>query len=141
MVLLIAVVLVVVGAGVGYRYVHRQVPVVVDPACPALLTNTSDAAQDFADVVTWDGRTFVRAEERPSRVLSDVAGVVGCSVGEMDNPKGWGLAPGPWPDGTATGLPSGTELRRTSDRGLVAAAPEGPILYCEADAGTLDPSC
>ena len=94
-VLVVALVVAAVGGVAGYRYAHRQVPVVVNPACPALVTNTSDAAQDFADVVTWTGRTYVKAEDGPDWVQGDVAGVVGCSIGEMDNPKGWGVATGP----------------------------------------------
>lgn len=144
MLVVLAVVLVALGAvGVSsvYRYAHREVPVAGDPACPALLTNTSNAAEDFADVVTWAGRTYVRADDGPDWALSDVTGVVGCSIGEMDNPSGLRVADGPWPDGTATRLPRGTELHLTGDRTLVASEPGGPTLYCVADPTTLEPEC
>ena len=58
----------------------------------------------------------------------------------MENPEGWRVAPGAWPDGTATRLPRGTVLRATGDRELVADEPGGPTLYCQAD-GVLEPAC
>ncbi|MGI3782332.1 MAG: hypothetical protein ACRYG2_16345 [Janthinobacterium lividum] len=138
---LLAAVVVLAGTSVAFWFTHREVPVVVDPACPALLSNTTNAAVDFADVVTWGGRTYVRAEDGPDWVLGDVTGVVGCSVGEMDNPKGWQVATGPWPDGTATRLPRGTALRDAGEHALVAEEPGSLTLYCEGDPGTLAPTC
>jgi hypothetical protein len=133
-------VVVLAAASLGWWLTHREVPVVVDPACPALVRGTTDAAEDFADVVTWAGRTYVEVDDGPDWVLGDSAGTVTCSIGEMDNPNGWRVAPGAGPDGTATRLPRGTVLRTTGDRALVAEEPGGPTLYCQAD-GVLEPRC
>lgn len=128
--IVVAAVLVLSGASVALWLGHRQVRVVVDPACPPLLTHTDDRTQDFADVVTWEGRTYVRAEHGPDLEPTEDVGVVTCLVGAMRNPEGWRLAPGPWPDGTATRLPEGTVLRRAGERGLAAVEADGPTLYC-----------
>jgi hypothetical protein len=139
-VLVLAAVVVLAAAVVGVWFTQRQLPVVVDATCPALLTNTSNASEDFADVVTWRGRTYVAVEDGPDWAQGDTAGAVTCSIGEMDNPEGWRVAPGAWPDGTATRLPGGTVLHLVGDRALAADESGALTLYCETD-DTLEPHC
>ena len=142
--LALAVVLVVVGASVGYRYSQRQVPVVVDPACPALVTNTSNGTQDFGDTVTWAGQTWWRSERRATAGAAQL-GVVTCLVADIPNEQGWQVASGPWPDGAATALPRGTTLHPPREDqaapALVASTTEGDVLYCVEDAQTGTPGC
>ena len=132
MALVLAGVLIVAGVSIGSWYVNRPVPVVVDPACPALLTNTSNATEDFGDTVKWAGRTYWRSEGE-TRAAAQV-GVVTCSAIADLGGRGWRVAPGPWPDGAATVLPRGTSLHVPSEdrggRGLVARTRDGDRLYC-----------
>jgi hypothetical protein len=151
LVVVLAAVVVLVGASVGVWSTQRQVPVVVDPACPPLLTNTSNGLDDYADLVTWGGNRYVGAaayDDTPKVTevrAGAVLGLVTCSFSSMSNDRGWSVAPGPWPDGTATGLERGTPLRavegRAPGRALLAQTAEGDRLYCLADAETLDARC
>ena len=131
-VLALALVVTVVGASTVSWWTHRQVQVVTDSACPPLLTNTSDAADDYGDVVEWHGQSLWRTE-LPTRAGEQV-GVVGCAIGSMSNPEGLRVAQTPWADGTSTWLPRGTTLHlpREGHAGpaLVARTPEGDVLYC-----------
>ncbi len=141
--LVVLAVVVVAGALTGRWWTTRQVPVVVDPACPPLLTNTSNGTDDYGDVVEWDGRTWWRSEGRTTADAEQV-GVVGCVVTEMPNAHGWRVAAGPWPDGAATVLPRGTTLHLPredrAEEALVARTAEGDRLYClDDDVGS--PSC
>ena len=140
---LVAVVAVLVGSTAWFRYAHRQVPVVVDPACPPLITHTSNATDDYGDVLQWQGRTWWRTERRTT-ADTNALGVVTCSVTAMPNPHGWRVAQQGWADGTATVLPRGTPLftpaEDRAEEAVVARTAEGDRLYClDDDAGA--PSC
>ena len=137
---LLVVVTVVVASTVSW-WTHRQVRVAGDPACPARLTGTSSATQDFADLLVWQGRTYVHVEQGPDVTGGDEVGRITCSVGDIDNPEGLGLESLPWPDGTATTLPRGTVLRAAGRDALLAYPPGEARLYCLGDAGTVDPPC
>lgn len=141
--LLLAVALVAVGGSTAYWFTHRQVPVVFDPACPALLTNTSNAAEDFGDAVDWAGRTYWLTEGK-TRGAAQV-GVVTCSFLTDRGDSGYRVALGPWPDGAATVLPRGTSLHAPAEdragRGLVARTSKGDRLYCSEDEQAGAPVC
>ena len=150
---MLAVALVLAGASVAFWRLSRPapVPVSVDPACPALLRGTSDALDDYADLVTWAGHRYVSAasdEDTPEVdevTVGALLGRVTCSFVSMPNDQGWSVAPGAWPDGTATTLEKGTTLRAVVDldpgRALVAQSVDGPRLYCLADPTTLEALC
>lgn len=144
-VLLVALaVVVVVGVLAGRWWTTRQVPVVIDPACPPLLTNTSDATDDYGDTVHWDGRTWWRAEGRTTADTDELGEVV-CSISQMPNEHGWRVSQQGWPDGTATVLPRGTRLYTPSEdraeQALVARTADGDVLYCLDDDQPGPPSC
>jgi hypothetical protein len=143
LVLALVAVLVVAGASYGVWRSQRQVPVVVDPACPALLTNTSNGAEDFGDTVEWNGQTYWSSEGRTTAAAQ--LGVVSCSVSAMPNERGWRVATGAWPDGAATFLPRGTTLHVPREdragRGLVARTTDGDRLYCRDDGSAAPPTC
>jgi hypothetical protein len=136
LVVVIAVVLVLGAASYGVWRTQRQVPVVVDAACPALLTNTRNSTDDYGDTVEWAGQTWWRSEARTTGDLEQV-GVVTCSVSAMPNEHGWRVAQGRWPDGVATVLPRGTTLHLPredrAEQGLVARTADGDHLYCLDD--------
>jgi hypothetical protein len=142
--LVVVLVAAVVGGTAAYRHAHRQVLVVVDPACPPLVTNTSDATDDYGDVVQWEGQTWWRSEAR-TRADSDEFGVVTCTVGSIPNEHGWRVAQQGWPDGTATVLPRGTRLygprEDRAERTLVARTAAGDVLYCLDDDHSGPPAC
>src|SRR4051794_79686 len=88
LVLALVVALVVAGAAYGVWRTQRQVPVVIDPACPALVTNTSNGSDDYGDTVHWGGRTYWSSEARTTAGAEQL-GVVTCSVSDMPNEHGW----------------------------------------------------
>lgn len=143
MALVLAVALVVAGTSVAFWSSHRQLPVVVDPACPALVTNTSRSTQDFGDTVTWGGRTWWSSEATTTAAAQ--VGAVTCSVSAMPNENGWRVTSDPWPDGAATLLPGGTTLHLPREdragRGLVARTPDGDRLYCRDEGAAEMPAC
>lgn len=143
LVLLLAVVLALGGGSVAVWATQRPVPVVLDPACPAFLTHTSNATEDFGDTVEWGRRTYWRSDG--STRAADRLGVVTCSVLADRGNTGWRVAPGPWPDGAATVLPRGTPLHLPTEdrggRGLVARTSEGDVLYCVEDDQASGPTC
>jgi hypothetical protein len=147
-VLVVALVVALVAAvAVGtawYRYAHRQVLVVVDPACPPLITNTSDATDDYGDVLQWDGQTWWRSEGR-TKADTNQLGVVTCTVGSIPNEHGWRVAQQGWPDGTATVLPRGTRLYTSledrAEQTVVARTDAGDVLYCLDDDRPGPPRC
>jgi len=139
----LVVVLVLAGASAALWSTYRQVPVVVDPACPALLTNTRNGTDDYGDTVEWAGQTWWRSEARTTADGAQL-GVVTCSMSDMPNDHGWRVAPGRWPAGAATVLPRGTTLHLPredrAEQALVARTAEGDHLYClDDDAGP--PTC
>lgn len=138
---LVVVVVVVVASTVSWWDARRQ-PVVVDAACPALLPGTSNATEDFGDVVAWQGQVLWRTEERTG--AGEQVGVVGCTVVSMPNPDGLRVAPLPWLDGTSTVLPRGTTLHQPrearSGPALVARTSDGDVLYCR-DVENGPPTC
>lgn len=138
---LVVTVAVIVASTVSYVR-QRRAPVVVDAACPALLPGTSDATDDYGDVVEWRGQTLWRSEQRTT--AGEQVGVVGCSVTSMPNPDGLRVSQLPWPDGTATVLDRGTTLHLPQeDRGgpaLVARTADGDVLYCP-DVENGPPAC
>ena len=133
-VLAVLAVVAVVVAWAAARRPPRQELVVVDPACPPLVSGTSDAADDYGDTVEWSGRTWWRTEGRTTADTHLASGVVICSIAEIPNAKGWRVAQQDWADGVATVLPRGTRLYSPrEDRAgsaLVAATPQGDVLYC-----------
>lgn len=141
--LLLAVVLVLGGGSVAVWATQRPQRVVVDPACPALLTHTDNATEDFGDTVSWAGRTYWRTEGKTRGAAR--LGVVTCSVLTDRGDTRWRTAPGPWPDGAATVLPRGTSLHvpveERGGRGLVARTAEGDRLYCLEDDVVAAPAC
>lgn len=143
LVLVLAVVLVLGVTSYGLWRTQREVPVVVDPACPALLTNTSNGAEDFGDTVEWGGRTYWSSEATTTAAAQ--VGAVTCSVSAMPNEDGWRVATGAWPDGAATFLARGTTLHLPREdragRGLVARTSDGDRLYCRDDGSAEPPTC
>ena len=143
-VLVVALVVAAVGGVAGYRYAHRQVLVVVDPACPPLVTNTSDATDDYGDVLQWGGQLWWRSEGR-TKAGTDELGVVTCTVGAIPNEHGWKVAQQGWPDGTATVLPRGTRLftalEDRAEQAVVARTDQGDVLYCLDDDPAGPPTC
>lgn len=86
--------------------------------CPALLPGTSNGLDDYADMLVWQQRTYVADRELPGVNLAHAklggrVTTITCNVYEWSAQNG-GLraAPGPWPDGTATGLEVGTPVHR-----------------------------
>ena len=134
---LVVTVAVIVASTVSFVR-QRRAPVVVDAACPALLPGTSDATDDYGDVVRWSGRTWWRTEGR-TKADTNLVGVVTCSLGDLPNENGWRIAP-EWSDGVATVLPRGTELHTASEdrarEALVARTSGGDVLYCPDEPGT-----
>jgi hypothetical protein len=141
--LLLAGALVVAAASVGLWSTYRQAPVVVDPACPPLLSNTSSATEDFGDTVTWAGQTYWLTSGKARG--GEQVGVVTCSFLADRGDSGLRVAPGPWPDGAATVLARGTSLHVPAEdragRGLVARTSEGDLLYCLEDDQAFAPTC
>jgi len=143
LVVVLAAVVVLAGGSVAVWSTQRQVPVVVEPACPPLLSNTTSATEDFGDAVTWAGQTYWLTEGKTR--AGEQVGVVSCSVISDLGDRRWRVAPGPWPDGAATVLLRGTSLHAPAEdragRGLVARTANGDHLYCLEDAATLAPTC
>lgn len=94
-------------------------PVTVKAGCPRVLPGTSNANEDFFDEFVWQARIYVevgsaspprRGLPAPLRLGQRVTTV---TCGLNDPPMagvGKRLEPLPWPDGTATGLPTGTPI-------------------------------
>jgi hypothetical protein len=142
-VVVLAAVVALAGASVGFWFTHREVEVVVDPACPPLLTNTRSSTDDYGDTVEWAGQTWWRSEARTTADVEQL-GVVTCSMSDLPNEHGWRVAPGRWPDGATTVLPRGTTLHPPredrAEQAIVARTAEGDRLYClDDDAGP--PTC
>ncbi len=86
-----------------------------------MLPRTSNALDDYADLLVWQRRTYVAADqmpEEPTKVspvpdrirLDRKVTAIGCSLSDPAATGGRRIAPGPWPDGTATALASGTAV-------------------------------
>ncbi|SDS62943.1 hypothetical protein [Microlunatus soli] len=130
---------------------------VIAPGCPAVLVGSNNAAEDFADMVTWQGRFYVRTEwaagypESVRQIVKDVVlddrvATVNCSLADRSSTDGQMIAPGPWPDGTATGLPKGTVLHALrgvdTSCALGALTDSRPRAYVAVDvAGDWTPFC
>jgi hypothetical protein len=142
--LVLAAVVVLAGGSAAFWFTHRKISVVVDPACPRLLTNTRNSTDDYGDTVEWAGQTWWRSEARTTADTEQV-GVVTCLVSAMPNEHGWRVASGRWPDGAATVLPRGTTLHLPredrAEQGLVARTAEGDRLYCLDDDPAGPPTC
>jgi hypothetical protein len=110
------------GAGADGTDRSAGPPAVGRPGCPAVLPGTSNALDDYADLVVWQGRSYLSSSQVPERPvagsplpdpirLDREVTTVGCSLSDPATTGGERLAPGPWPDGTATALPVGAALR------------------------------
>jgi hypothetical protein len=84
--------------------------------CPSLLPGTSDALDDYFDMIIWERRKYVADQKLPGEDLTraqlgDRITTITCNVYEWSAKNG-GLraAPGSWPDGTATGVQVGTPV-------------------------------
>ena len=109
-------------------------PTVLRPGCPAVVPGSSSALDDYADLFVWQGRSYVSADGVPPEpgAVSPVPDplrpggqvtAIGCSLTDQASTGGQHIAPGPWPDGTATGLTTGTAVHavRGVDPGCVLA--------------------
>lgn len=94
-------------------------PKVVKPGCPAIVPGTSDATDDYPDLVVWQRSTYIRQDSVPAKPnsalpkpirLDHKITTVGCSLADPSSTNGHHIAPGQWPDRTATGLPEQTPL-------------------------------
>ncbi len=117
------------------------------PGCPALMPpDDRPSMADYADFVRWQGVDYVSISGSPVRrqQLGQVVTLVGCNVGELTSATDRHVAPGRWPDRTATGLPTGAELRAidgvpTACR--LAAVVAGQVLVYAAVDADGEPSC
>jgi hypothetical protein len=124
-------------------------PIVLRAGCPAVLPGTSSALDDYADLVVWQGRSYLQAADPPGPAglrLGPVVTTVGCSLADPSATEGQRVAPGPWPDGTATGLPTGTRIHavRGRDPSCLLAVARDPevVAYVAVDlAGDGGPLC
>lgn len=89
----------------GYSLTHK---------CPPLLRGTSDANVDYADAFHWNGVSYwlvPRAVVSLNNLGAQVT-TIDCSIPELTAPNGFRVERDPWPDRTATFLPSGTPVFR-----------------------------
>ncbi len=82
--------------------------------CPALLPGTSNAAADYVESFRWNDQTYITsdnltARREPGKLGRPVTKVT-CSISELTADNGNLVANGPWPNGTATFLPTGTQV-------------------------------
>jgi hypothetical protein len=108
----------VVGA-TGCGASEPRSPRTVTASCPAVMPGTSNANEDFADMLVWGTRAYISTDAGvlppasspgPLRAGSEV-GRVTCSL--VDGPLAGvreRVANLPWPDGTATGLSQGAAI-------------------------------
>lgn len=84
---------------------------VVQTGCPGVVTGTNNALADYAFTLRWGQVTYGAVDFDSDVKLGPPVGRVTCNIGEIEQ-RGGGLMaePGPWPDGTSTGLPRGTTL-------------------------------
>lgn len=82
--------------------------------CPALIPGTSNATVDYADAFRWDSHLYVVSDTLNSdptyRALGPQVTTITCSIRELTADNGNQVQDGPWPDGTATFLPTGTPV-------------------------------
>jgi hypothetical protein len=112
-----SVVLAVCTTGCGA--LEPRAPRVLTAGCPAVVPGTSNANEDYADMLVWDTRTYIStgagvfpAESSPGPVRTgSEVGRVTCSL--VDGPLAGineRLVNLPWPDGTATALSQGAAM-------------------------------
>lgn len=78
--------------------------------CPPVIKDRN-VAVDYVDLVIWSGLQYMSfAEPTSEPTLGEPVTTVGCSVVEITEGGRWHVGPMPWPDRTATFLPSGTQL-------------------------------
>jgi hypothetical protein len=80
--------------------------------CPAVLRGRAN--DDYADVFFWNGVSYMLAARRvvPASRLGPQVTTIDCNINDL-TAHGVHVDPGAsWPDGTATGLPSGTPVFR-----------------------------
>ena len=146
-----------VWAGVAEEGEEPGPPTVLRAGCPAVLPGTSNALDDYADMVVWQGRSYLQAGQVPQEPTADspvpatlrlgaVVTTVDCSLTDRSVADGQRLAPGPWPDRTATVLPSGTTLSavRGADPACVLGTRRGAdvVAYVAIDLdGDWSPLC
>lgn len=84
------------------------------PGCPALQYGGGGAdSGSYFDMFVWQGPDYVAIGARPAvprTALGKPVTTVGCSLNELGAGTGWRVAPGPWPNRTASGLASGVPL-------------------------------
>jgi len=105
---LVVAVLVVVATFVVRTHADDDPPVA---GCPPLLKGTTNAAADYADILLWRGTTYGGADQlvEPSRLGAQVT-TVDCSIAELTSVNHNLVGSLPWPDRTATFLPSGAPV-------------------------------
>jgi hypothetical protein len=128
--------------GCGVRALDRETrsPRVIAAGCPAVMPGTSNATEDFADMLVWEARTYISTDAGvlpagsspgPARPGSEV-GEVTCSM--VDGPLSGvseRLVNLPWPDGTATALSQGTAIyavRGMPTKCVLAAHRDGSLV-------------
>ncbi|WP_375431590.1 hypothetical protein [uncultured Friedmanniella sp.] len=82
--------------------------------CPALRPGTSNATADYVETFRWNDQTYITsnnlAEPRKAGKLGRPVTTVTCSIAELTADNGNLVENGPWPNGTATFLPTGTQV-------------------------------
>ena len=79
--------------------------------CPPLRPGTNNAAADYQDMLVWHGATYVVDHDASDQVgIGTQVTTVGCSIAELTRTNHQLVGPLPWPDRTATFLPSGTPV-------------------------------
>lgn len=88
----------------------RRHGVVTVEGCPPLQQGTTGAA-DYSDIFIWKGLTYMaRGQGGEAVELGVHIGTIGCSIAELTATRRELVAPPPWPDRTATLLPSRTPV-------------------------------
>lgn len=141
-VIAVGVALILVGAWAVRTQLHQSpdTHTVVAPGCPTVISGTSNAADDYADLFTWAGTFFVRqgllADGRAhSAIPTERIGTITCSLADPDSTGGMRIAPGAWPDGVATGLSTGTVIYRVDGHDptcLLAVTVAGKVISYRA---------
>ena len=115
--------------------------------CPAV-HGGSNGQDDYADSFRWNGVEYWNLGDSAKSVhLGTQLTTVGCSITELTARTGKRIAPGPWPDRTATGLPSGTAVFTVRGMGTECrlAVPVGGVtkVYVAVDqeTGERKPGC
>ena len=103
-----------------------------------------NGVDDYTDSFLWHGVDYWNLGDSAKPVrLGPVVTTVGCSIAELTENTGNRVAPGPWPDRTATGLASGTAvfaIRGVGSECRLAVPIDGVTkIYVAIDEHTVEP--